>query len=289
MNMDDIFSQFGDIFGDIFGGGGSRRGGGRSRARTGADLVTETEVTFEEAAFGGKKILEIPRSAPCKTCQGSGAKPGTEAKTCSQCQGRGETIFQQGFFAVSRTCAKCQGEGRIVETPCGTCRGSGHSKTTSRISLTIPAGIESGQRLKLSGEGEAGERGGPSGDLYVTINVADHPIFERQGADIICEVPITFPQAALGTEIEVPSLEGKVKLRIPQGTQSHKIFRMRGKGLQRLQSHSRGDQLVRVLVETPTHLTPELKELLKKLEQTQGEQTHPMHKSFFDKVRDLFG
>jgi len=282
---------FGDIFGDLFGGGGARGGrGGRRRSggRPGSDLRTTLDITFEEAAFGVEKVIAVPRSVGCETCGSTGAKPGTKVDDCSQCQGRGEVMFQQGFFAVSRPCPKCNGAGQTIANPCGSCHGSGQTKKRSQIEVKIPGGVDTGQRLKLTGEGEAGERGGPPGDLYVVINVLAHDFFTREEFDVICDVPIPFTQAALGTELEVPTLEGKVQMKIPAGTQSHKIFRLKGKGLPRLGSYGNGDQLVRVVVETPTGLNAEQKELLRKFEQVGSSSSNPMHDSFFEKVKNFF-
>jgi molecular chaperone DnaJ len=286
---------FGDIFGDLFGaagaGGARGRAGGRARARgrPGADLRISLDITFEEAAFGAEKVISIPRSVACETCSGSGAKPGTQPETCGQCSGRGEVSFQQGFFAITRPCPRCNGQGQTIPNPCTTCRGTGQTKKTSQIAVKVPGGVDTGQRLKLTNEGESGERGGPPGDLYVVINILPHDFFTREEFDVICEVPVTFGQAALGAEIEVPTLEGKVKLKIPAGTQSHKILRMKGKGLPRLGYHGRGDQLVRVVVEIPTKLTGEQKDLLLKFEEASSDSSHPMHHNFFEKVKSFFG
>jgi molecular chaperone DnaJ len=285
---------FGDIFGDLFGGapgaGRGRPGGGRRRGgRPGDDLRTSIDITFEEAAFGTEKVITVPKTVACETCSGSGAKPGTQPETCNQCGGRGEVSFQQGFFAITRPCPKCNGAGQTIPNPCQSCHGTGQAKKRSQIAVKIPAGVDTGQRLKLTGEGEAGERGAPPGDLYVVINILPHDFFTRDEFDVICEVPVTFTQAALGAEIEVPTLEGKVKIKIPAGTQSHKILRLKGKGLARLGSYGRGDQLVRVIVEIPTKLTSEQKDLLRRFEESGSESSHPMHSSFFEKVKNLFG
>lgn len=283
---------FGDIFGDLFGGApGGARGRGKRRAggRPGDDLKTSIDITFEEAAFGTEKVITVPKTVPCETCTGSGAKPGTQPETCGQCGGRGEVSFQQGFFAITRPCPRCNGLGQTIPHPCVSCGGSGQAKKRSQIAVKIPAGVDSGQRLKLTGEGEAGERGGPAGDLYVVINILPHDFFTRDEFDVICEVPVTFTHAALGAEIEVPTLEGKVKVKIPAGTQSHKILRLKGKGLARLGSYGRGDQLVRVIVEIPTKLSVEQRDLLKRFEESGAESAHPMHHSFFEKVKNLFG
>ncbi|MGK5087839.1 molecular chaperone DnaJ [Bdellovibrionota bacterium FG-2] len=284
---------FGDIFGDMFGqqaGGPGRRGGRRrSAGRPGADLRTTVDLTFEEAAFGGEKVLTIQKSARCDTCEGTGAKPGTSPDTCNQCGGRGEVNFQQGFFAISRPCPKCSGSGQTISNPCASCRGTGHVRKSSQIAVKIPAGVDTGQRLKLTNEGEAGERGGPPGDLYVSINILPHEFFTREEFDVICEVPITFTQAALGAELEVPTLEGKVKLKVPTGTQSHRTLRLKNKGLARLGSYGRGDQLVRLIVEVPTKLSNEQRDLLRRFDELSGDTSNPMHETFFGKVKNLFG
>lgn len=286
-NFNDIF---GDIFGDLFGAAAGARGGRRrTTGRPGNDLRTVVDITFEEAAFGAEKVITVPKSVKCDTCEGSGAKPGTSPTTCSQCQGRGEVSFQQGFFAITRPCPTCQGTGQIIPTPCTKCSGTGSVKKRSQIAVKIPAGVDTGQRLKLTGEGEAGERGGPAGDLYVVINILAHDFFKRDEFDVLCEVPVTFTQAALGTEVEIPTLEGKVSVKVPAGTQSHNILRLKGKGLPRLGAYGRGDQLVQVVVETPTKLTAEQKDLLKRFDELGAASSHPNHHKFFEKVKNLFG
>lgn len=277
----DIFS---DIFGDVFGGGTRQRG----RGRRGDDLQYTLDISFEEAANGIEKKIDVPYAKRCETCNGSGAKPGTEPKTCPTCRGAGQVRFQQGFFSVSRTCNHCNGEGKILDNPCTTCRGSGSVKDTKTLSVKVPPGVETGNRLKLTGEGGQGTRGGSNGDLYVLINVREHPIFSREGNDVVCETPISFTQAALGAEIEIPTLDGKVSLKIPEGTQSGKIFRLRGKGIPVLQGYGRGDQLVVVRVETPTNLNRQQRELLEEFARISSEDVNPMGKSFFDKVMDMF-
>jgi molecular chaperone DnaJ len=290
----DFGDIFGDIFGDLFGGGGGGRGGrggqrGGRRARAGADLETQVDITFEEAYKGVEKVITLNKRSECETCHGSGAKPGTQPETCKVCAGRGEVTFQQGFFAVSRPCTHCHGTGQVIPSPCGTCRGTGKIKKTSQLSVTIPAGIDTGQRLKLTNEGEPGEHGGPSGDLYIVINVLDHDFFKRDGAEVICDVPITFVHAALGDEIDVPTLDGKVAMKIPAGTQSHKIFRLKGKGLPYLGRGGRGDQLVRVMVEIPTKLSAEQIEVLRRFQSLEGDgKSHPLHHGFFERVKRIF-
>jgi molecular chaperone DnaJ len=283
---------FGDIFGDLFGAATGQRGGGarRRRGRPGADLETSVDISFEDAYRGAEKVISVSRRVNCDTCSGSGAKPGTEPETCKQCHGRGEVTFQQGFFAVSRPCTTCQGTGRVIPNPCTTCRGAGKIKKTSQISITIPAGVDSGQRLKLTGEGEAGEGGAHSGDLYVHIRVLEHDFFHRDGAEVLCDIPISFVQATLGTEIEVPTLDGRVKMKIPAGTQSQKIFRLKSKGLPKLGGYGKGDQLCRVIVEVPSKLSKEQVEVLKRFEELSNaeSQSHPMQKKFFEKVKHWF-
>ena len=289
-NAADFGDIFGDIFGDLFGGrGGQGRGRSGRRARAGADLETQVDITFEEAYRGVEKVISLNKRVDCGTCHGSGAKPGTQPETCKVCNGRGEVTFQQGFFAVSRPCTHCHGTGQIIPQPCQTCKGTGKIKKTSQLSVTIPAGIDTGQRLKLSNEGEAGEQGGPPGDLYIVVNVLEHDFFKRDGADIICDVPITFVQAALSAEIDVPTLEGRVSMKVPAGTQSHKIFRLKGKGFPYLGRGGRGDQLLRVMVEVPSKLSSEQIEVLKKFEELdQKDRSHPMHHGFFERVKRIF-
>jgi molecular chaperone DnaJ len=279
--FDDIFS---DIFGDIFGGG-TRRGRGRS----GDDLRYNLTISFEEAAFGVEKSVQIPRHVVCDNCDGSGARPGTRPKVCPTCQGAGQVRYQQGFFSLTRPCPQCTGAGKVIEEPCSECRGSGRIRGKKTISLRIPAGVETGSRLKLSGEGEPGIQGGPPGDLYVVLTVAEHPIFTREGQDVICEIPISFAQAALGCELEVPTLEGKVKIKVPAGTQSGKVLQLAGKGIPSLQGYGRGNELIILRVETPTRLTSRQRELLEDFAREGGEDTQPLGKRFFDKVKELFG
>jgi len=280
-------SPFGDIFGDIFGdvfGGGRQRAG---RGKRGDDLQYNMEVSFEEAAFGVEKKIDIPYAKRCEACAGSGAKTGTTAKTCPTCQGAGQMRFQQGFFSVSKTCSHCNGEGRVVEHPCPSCRGAGTVRDKKSISVKVPAGVETGIRLKLSGEGGQGAKGGPNGDLYVALSVREHSIFRREDNDVVCEIPISFTQAALGCEIQVPTLDGKVSMKIPEGTQSGAVFRMRGKGVPALQGYGRGDHLVVAKVETPTNLNRQQRELLEELARISGEDVNPMRKNFFAKVMDM--
>jgi len=281
--FEDLFS---DIFGDFFGGG---RGRSRGRSRRGEDLRYDLELQFEEAAFGCEKKLSIPRWKGCETCEGKGTKSGTAPKTCPSCRGSGQIRFQQGFFSIAKTCSQCGGEGSIVADPCATCGGSGRVRVTQNLSVKIPAGVDSGSRLKLRGEGEAGLAGGPSGDLYVAIAVAEHPVFSRQGTNVICELPVSFTQLALGAEVEVPTLEGKAKVKIPAGSQNGSIFPLRGKGIPDLQGYGRGDQIVRVHVEVPRKLTARQRELLEEYARNGGEEVSPLNKGFLDRVREMFG
>jgi len=276
---------FGDIFGDVFGGG-RRRG---NRGQRGDDLRYNLTISFEEAAFGVEKKLKIPRKQKCKTCNGSGARPGTEAQTCSTCGGVGQVRYQQGFFTMTRPCPDCRGKGKIIADPCRDCRGSGQVKSKHTVDLKVPAGVEDGIRLKMTGEGDSGSQGGGKGDLYVVISVEEHPIFQRDGQDVICEIPISFVQAALGCDLEVPTLEGKLNLKVPAGTQTGKVFKLSGKGIVALQGHHRrGDQLVVLKVEVPTKLNKRQRELLEEFAQESGADIHPQGKGFFDKVKELF-
>jgi molecular chaperone DnaJ len=287
----DFAGGFDDILGDLFGDffGTARGRGGRSRARRGADLQYQLEISFVEACRGCEKTISIPRLTRCETCGGRGAKPGTAPQTCPQCNGSGQMRFQQGFFSIAKTCGKCNGHGQIITSPCPACGGAGARRVTYTVNVKIPAGVDAGSRLKLRGEGEPGENGGPSGDLYVVLDVDDHPIFTRDGHDLVCEVPVSIAQAALGTEIQVPTLDGSATVKIPAGTQSGQMFRLRGHGVPDLNGYGTGDELVRVVVETPRKLTPRQRELLEEFAKIAGEDVHPMSKSFFDKVKSMLG
>ncbi|MCU0868078.1 MAG: molecular chaperone DnaJ [Burkholderiales bacterium] len=281
---------FGDIFGEIFGNarGG---GGGRSGVYRGSDLRYNLEVTLEEAARGTETRIRIPTHDECDTCHGSGAKPGTQAKTCPTCNGAGQVRMQQGFFSVQQTCPRCHGSGKIIPDPCGTCGGSGRVKKQKTLSVKIPAGVDTGDRIRLSGEGEPGMNGGPTGDLYVVVNIKDHPVFQRDGNDLHCEMPISFTTAALGGEIEIPTLDGAAKIRIPSETQSGKVFRLRGKGIKGVRSSAYGDLHCHVVVETPVNLTARQKELLRELEDinaTDSSTHNPRAKSWMDRVKEFF-
>jgi molecular chaperone DnaJ len=284
-NMNDVFS---DIFGDIFGGGSQR---GRRRGYSGVsgeDLQQEIDINFEDAAFGKVEKIDVWREVACGVCSGTGSKTG-KADSCGTCHGSGEVHFQQGFFTVARACPNCRGEGIVIKDPCDSCNGRGRTQKKSKIEVKVPAGIDTGQRLKLSGEGNSGVRGGSSGDLYIAINIRPHSIFQREDDDVICEVPISFPLAAMGGEIEVPSLDGLVKVKIPSGTQSHRILRLKAKGIARLNGYGRGDQLLKIVVETPTNLSKQQKDLLRQLDQTYNDGSQPMTKGFLNKVKELFG
>lgn len=278
---------FGDLFGEFFGGGGRR--GGRSRARRGDDLRYDLEITFEEAVFGAEKTIRVPRLQACGDCEGSGARDGTGRETCSACRGSGQQRYQQGLFSIARTCGQCQGEGSVLRDPCRTCSGAGAVRVQQSLSVRIPAGVDTGSRLKLRGEGEAGGQGGPAGDLYVVLHVREHPLFSRDGNDIVCDVPIGFTQAALGAEIDVPTPHGKVKMKVPGGTQSGNVFRLKGKGVPDVRGYGHGDALVRVVVETPRTLTARQRELLEEFARLSGEDVHPASKGFLDKVKEMFG
>jgi len=281
---------FGDVFGDIFSGG---RAGGR-RAYRGADLRYDLSLTLEEAVAGKEVKIRIPTLVECQFCGGTGAKPGTKPKTCPTCNGAGQVRMQQGFFSIQQTCPHCRGVGTVIEEACGHCGGQGRIREEKTLSVKVPAGVDTGDRIRLAGEGEPGERGGPAGDLYVQVNVQEHPIFTREENDLFCEVPIGFVTAALGGELEVPTLDGKVVLRIPGGTQTGKMFRMRGKGVKPVRGGPQGDLICRVTVETPVNLTDRQKDLLRQFDESvqEGGERHSPHsttwldgvKSFFEKM-----
>ena len=284
----DFAGAFGDIFGDIFGGG--RRGGGRQIYR-GADLSYAIEISLEEAASGKNESIRIPGWNECDTCGGSGAKPGTSAKTCTHCHGQGVVQMRQGFFSVQQTCPYCHGSGKQIDEPCNTCHGQGRVKTHKTLEIKIPAGIDSGMRLRSSGNGEPGVNGGPPGDLFIEVRIKPHPIFERDGDDLHCSVPISFATAALGGDIEVPTLEDKALIAIPEGTQTGKQFRLRGKGIKGVHSSIRGDLYCHVRVQTPVKLNDQQKKLLRAFDealQKGGAKHAPDEKSWLDKAKDLF-
>lgn len=281
------FGDFQDIFGDVFADffGGTHR---RNAPRKGADLRYDLKITFEEAAFGTEKRFKVPKTVNCSVCNGSRAKPGTSPTRCTTCNGMGQVSMQQGFFNVQRTCPACGGEGTTVSSPCTKCSGLGKERSMESLSIKIPAGVDVGSRLRIHGEGDAGELGGPKGDLYIVINVEQHSIFERRDDDVICNIPISFSQVALGSEIQVPTLEGRVKLKIPAGTQTGKVFRLTNKGIASLHTGRRGDQLVVVTIETPSKLNKKQRELLEEFARVSGEDNQPLKSSFFDKVKEIF-
>lgn len=287
------FAGFEDIFGDLFSSffGGQAASGGsgrRTRGRPGRDLRYDLEVAFEEAAFGAEKEIAISRHVACQKCSGSGAAEGTSAETCTQCRGAGQVRMQQGFFTISRTCHVCQGNGQIIKSPCGSCRGSGTEVVESTLKVKVPAGIDNGQRLKLRGEGEPGGGGGPSGDLYVQIAVKEHAIFQREEAEIICEVPVSYADAVLGAEIDIPTLEGPTKMKVPAATPSGKIFRLRNRGIQILGSNRRGDQHVRVIIDVPKKVSEDERVLLEKLRSFDQVRREETDKGFFDRMKGIF-
>ncbi|MBI4026836.1 MAG: molecular chaperone DnaJ [Verrucomicrobia bacterium] len=278
-----VFGGAGNMFSDFFGGGGDRDG-----AQGGNDLRYDMEITFEEAAFGCEKEVSIRRNETCDTCNGDGAAPGSSMKRCSQCSGRGQVTNQRGFFMVSQTCPRCRGAGRVIEKPCTTCNGGGLMERQARIKIRVPGGVENGMRLRSSGNGESGVRGGTPGDLYVVLHVREHEIFKRDGEDIYCEVPISYALAALGGELEVPTLDGNARVRIPPGTQSSTLFRLRGKGVRSLDGHGLGDEHVRVIVEVPTRLNSDQRRKLEDFARSCNEDVFPMRKSFMDSVKRMF-
>jgi len=278
---------FGDIFGDIF----NQARGGRSSVYRGADLRYNLEVALEQAARGTETRIRIPTYEDCETCRGSGAKPGTKPRICPTCEGHGQVRMQQGFFSIQQACPKCHGTGKIIADPCLTCHGAARVKKQKTLSVKIPAGVDDGDRIRLSGEGEPGVNGGPAGDLYVQIQVKTHPVFQRDHDDLHCEMPVSFATAALGGEIEIPTLDGAAKIRIPSETQSGKIFRLRGKGIRGVRSREPGDLLCHVVVETPVNLTDRQRELLREFDtisQRDTERHNPRAKSWMDKVKEFF-
>ncbi|HXC53549.1 MAG TPA: molecular chaperone DnaJ [Candidatus Limnocylindrales bacterium] len=276
----------GDLFGDFFGGGGRRS---RSRPARGDDLRYDLEITFEDAARGCEKHISVPRTVTCETCSGSGGKPGTSPETCSGCNGAGQIRYQQGLFQIAKTCGQCNGEGKVNKSPCTTCRGAGRTRAMREIKVKIPAGVDNGSRLKLRNEGEAGVRGGTPGDLYVVLSVREHPLFHRDGANVVCQRPISMIDAALGAEVDVPTLDGVVKLKIPAGTQHGKVFRLSGKGVPDLRrgSGARGDQYVAVQIEIPTKLGRKQRKLLEQLRDEGAENHESLVASFTSKLRDM--
>ncbi len=284
----DFGDIFGDVFGDIFGGG---RGGGRSRARSGSDLRYNLELSLEEAVRGKEIEIQVPTLVSCEPCDGSGAKPGTSPKTCSTCHGSGQVQMRQGFFAVQQTCPTCGGKGKVISDPCGECRGRGRKEKTKTLSVKVPAGVDTGDRIRLSGEGEAGEMGAPPGDLYVQVHVREHEIFQRDGNNLYCEVPLSFTTAALGGDIQVPTLDGKVKLKVSPETQTGRMFRLRGKGVKSVRSNVVGDLMCKVVIETPVNLSSKQKALLEEFEASMdgtAAKHRPKEQGFFDGVKKFF-
>jgi molecular chaperone DnaJ len=263
--FEDVFSHFSDIFEDAFGFGSSR-GRSRSSSRAGADLRYDLKISFTDAAFGLTTTLDLEKLATCQDCHGSGAAPGTAPETCRTCQGRGQVIQSSGFFTISSPCPHCGGHGKFISKPCKRCNGMGKESARKKVQVKIPAGVETGSRLRLSGEGEAGDHGGPHGDLYVFLTVEEHDFFQRSNDDIICRIPISFVQAALGATIEVPTLETKEKLKVPKGTQTGRTFRLKGRGIPHLRGYGRGDQIIEIFVKTPVDLDRKQEELLKEFE-----------------------
>ncbi|GAA3931329.1 molecular chaperone DnaJ [Litoribacillus peritrichatus] len=286
-NFSDIF---GDVFGDIFGG--AQGGGGRTRARRGADLRYPLDLDLEEAVRGVTKEIKIRAQVNCNTCDGSGAKKGTTPDTCGTCKGAGQVRMSQGFFSVQQTCPVCHGAGQVVKDPCGDCHGQGVTQEVKTLSVKIPAGVDTGDRIRLAGEGEAGGNGGPAGDLYVQVEVREHAIFQRDGRNLYCDVPISFADASLGGELEVPTLDGRVKLKIPAETQTGKLFRLRGKGVSSVRGGGPGDLMCRVVVETPVNLSKRQKELLEEFQQTledsESKNQSPQKTTWFEGVKNFF-
>jgi molecular chaperone DnaJ len=283
----DVASAFADIFDDLFGMGGGRRGrsGGRER---GADLRYNMEISLEEAYSGKTAQVRIPTSVTCEACSGSGAKAGTRPKACPACGGQGRILHAQGFFTLERTCPNCQGRGHVISNPCPSCSGSGRVTRERGLSVNIPPGVEDGTRIRLAGEGEAGIRGGPAGDLYIFLSLGAHPFFQREGADLHCRVPISMVTATLGGEFEVPTIDGgNTRVKVPEGTQSGRRFRLTGKGMPVLRSKQTGDMYVQVLVETPQKLTKRQRELLAEFERLSSQDTHPESAGFFGKVKEF--
>lgn len=297
-SFEDIFRQFSDVFGggggggspfdDLFGGRGRRGGAGKPQPERGPSLKCQITLTLDEVERGAEKTIELRRNELCEPCGGSGAKSGSQPVTCPDCGGFGQVQVSQGFFAIRQTCPRCRGEGTIIQNPCGTCRGSGRQPKKREITVHIPAGVPEGAQLRVSGEGEPGKNGGPRGDLYCFVQIAEHAIFQREENDLVCDMPISFSQAALGADVDVPSLRGKNSLKIPRGTNSGKVFRMKGLGLPSVNGHGRGDLLVRVNIEVPKKLAPKQEELLREFAKTEEHQVGPERKGWLDKVKELF-
>jgi molecular chaperone DnaJ len=296
-HAEEVFREFmegfggggGGIFGDIFDGvfGGSSGRSRRQGPRRGHDLEMSMEISFEEAAFGVEKKIRLPRYETCPTCNGQGAKPGTRKTTCSQCGGSGQVMSQAGFLNIARQCPYCHGEGSVISSPCMDCRGTGRIKQEKKITVDIPEGVDTGTRVRVHGEGEIGTRGGGRGDLYILIYVKKHPIFRREGNNVICDLPISFSQAILGDETDVPTLYGKVKMKIPAGTQPGKVFRLREKGISDVHGRGKGDQLVRITIDVPIRVSARQKEILREFDELGGRST-PGISSFMNKIKSAF-
>ena len=284
----DLGDIFGDLFGEMFNMGGQRSGGRASRAQRGRDLKIDMSLTFEEAVFGVEREMKVKRMETCEVCHGSGAEGGKQPETCQQCGGRGQIRSQQGFFSVARTCPVCSGTGQVIRNPCRTCGGDTRVQKEHTIAVKVPAGVESDTRIRYSGEGDAGRFGGPNGDLYVVLSVKAHAFFERDGDDLHCSMPISFPQAALGTDLEIETLDGRESIKVPEGTQSGKEFRLRGKGVPHLNAHGKGDLIVEVRVETPGKLSKQQRDLLRQLAETMPMENAPQSRGLFDKVKEMF-
>ncbi len=282
----DVFGGGGNIFDEFFGGGGQRND--PTQAQRGNDLRFDLEISFEEAALGCEKEISVTKPDRCETCSGNGSEPGSKTRVCGTCNGRGQVITSRGIFSIAQTCPHCQGAGKVIEKPCRSCQGSGRKDKTSKITLRIPAGVDSGSRLRSSGNGESGLRGGPSGDLYVVLHLKAHDIFQRDGDDLLCEVPVSFIQAALGAEIQVPTLTDKATIKIPAGTQPNTMFRLRGKGVKNLQGYGHGDLHVRINVEVPAQLTHAQRTKLQEFAESCDENVNPISRSFFEKAKNLF-
>lgn len=289
-SMEDIFSNFGDVFGgsifeDFFGGG---RGGGGQRVQKGASLRCQLSISFIESSVGCTKTIELSRQESCETCNGTGAKAGTSPVVCPYCKGTGEVTQSQGFFSVRTACPKCGGAGKIIENPCPRCQGKGRVQQRTKVEVRIPAGVEDGVRLRVQGEGEAGPNGGPRGDLMCYIQVQPHSLFQRDGDNVYCQVPITFTEAALGAEVTIPTLKGKSTMTIPPGTQSAQVFRLRGQGFPNVHGHGTGDQMVEIAIEVPKKLSAKQEELLRTFAETEHKSVGPKRQSWFDKLKDFF-
>ncbi len=298
----DPFDIFREVFGAGAGGGGGGGAGGgifselfgEQRAADptaparGSDLRYDLQITLEEGVLGAEKELSLTRPETCETCHGRGAEPGSNLKTCAHCHGRGQVVSSRGIFSIAQTCPRCEGAGRIIEKPCRSCRGSGRREKTSKITIRIPAGVDTGMRLRSVGNGEGGLRGGPAGDLYVFLHVKEHDVFERDGENLVCEVPVSFAQAALGAEVEVPTLTGRASIRIPAGTQPGTLFRLKGRGVKEIQGHGQGDLLVRVAVEVPSHLNAAQRAKLEEFSALCDASSHPRAKSFLERAREFF-